>query len=162
MSKAIAVPFRALMLASGVVLSACGGPMPGEAPAPEQPAETAAPTETVADGQTVHAMDVIPPSSSLSCSRNRFTGDVSCTGTGYNGVPPYRYQWRHAYNYETDGYSDPGYWYDAGTTEPEYCPFGFHSPGYYWQITLSFRVIDANGYVSTNTPSQSYNCATPL
>jgi hypothetical protein len=162
MSKAMAVPFRALMLASGVVLSACGGPMPGETPAPEQPA---APTETVTaeqDARPVNAMDIIPPTSSLSCSRNRFSGAVSCTGSGANGVPPYRYQWRHAYDYETDGYSDPGTWFDGGTTETEYCPFGFHSPGYYWNITLSFRVIDANGYVSTNTPSQWYNCSTPL
>lgn len=160
MSKAIAVPLRALMLASGVLLGACGGPLPAETPTIE---ETAAPEEAVTgeqDDRPVNELDIIPPSSSLSCTRNRTSGDVNCTGTGANGVPPYRYQWRIAYDYTSDGYSDPGFWYDDGPTQWAYCPHGFYPDGYYWRITVYFRVIDVNGYVSTNTPSQSYACAT--
>lgn len=163
MSKAFAVlPLWSLFLAAGLLLTACGGPPPSESGAESPETPTSAQVAPEQEEGSVTALDIIPPSSSMSCSRNRFSGALTCTGTGANGVTPYTYQWKEDYYYETDGYSSTGSWYNGSQSYSGYCPFGFYSPGYYWNVTVSFRVVDANGYISTNTPSQTFNCSTPL
>jgi hypothetical protein len=147
MTKAVAESYiRVLAFSASALLCACGGPMEGEEAASGDAQET------------VSAMDVYPPQAAMSCTRNLSTGDVNCTGSGSLGVAPYTYQWQNIIN--DSGGSYPSGWYSGGTTYQDWCPRGFYENGYYWQVQIQFRVLDANGYIS-NTVTRSYSCSAP-
>jgi hypothetical protein len=98
------------------------------------------------------------PTASLSCSRNLSTGDVSCTGSGSGGAPPYQYYWQSAMSDDSGSWSTG--WYTGGTSYTDWCPRGFYENGYYWNLEIQFRVVDSSG-MGSNTAVKSFFCSRP-
>lgn len=138
--------FGAVLISTAALLGACGEPLAGEE----------AEQEAAGAGDTVTAFDIIPPTATMGCSK--VGTNVSCSGSGANGVTPYTYQWQVVDDF--GGGSTSPYWWNGGTTYNDYCQFGFYTYGRYWTKYIRFRIVDANTYVS-NEVTQTYRCWTP-
>ncbi|NMO20769.1 hypothetical protein HPC49_25750 [Pyxidicoccus fallax] len=135
-------PLGAVLVSAAALLGGCGEPLPGE--------------EVKQEGGTVAAFDILPPSATMNCTK--VGTNVSCSGSGANGVQPYTYQWQVVDDFGS-GPTSP-YWWNGGTTYSDYCQFGLYTYGTYWTKYIRFRVVDANTYVS-NEVTKSFRCWSP-
>lgn len=141
------LPFAAVVASTVALLGACGEPL-------------AADEDGVDSGDTITALETPPPAATMSCTHNRDTTVITCTGGASNGVSPYTYQWQMAYDLAADPSPENWPWDNGTTTYTEWCTTGLQQGGRFFYLYIRFRVLDANNYVS-NYVEKRYQCWTP-